>query len=116
MGKQRSFRQVSKRLTADPKGKRILGRCRKCRDLGGWKKPFGGNKLAWRKWRVWNLRAISNKGGRGGGKSENKAACFERGHADHFKEQLLIWAKRKKMVTRRKTAKWDQGKGISEGK
>ena len=46
----------------------------------------------------------------GRNKSENKAACFECGRADHSKAQCPIWIKSKKMVTRRKNREMGEGK------
>ena len=47
----------------------------------------------------------------GWNKSESKAACFERGHTDHFKAECPIWEKRKKSGNRKETGKGEKGKG-----
>ena len=54
----------------------------------------------------------------GWGNSENKAACFERRHADHFKAQFPIWIKkkgncRKKENRKRGKRKMKRGEKVS---
>ena len=47
------------------------------------------------------------------GNPGNKAACFERGHADRFMAQCPIWIKKK---SGRKKEKPRKGKGKGKGK
>ena len=64
------------------------------------RKPFEEKQARLAKMEGLELRGDFEQRRSGWDKAENKAACFERGRADHFKAECPIWIEKKE--------KWQQ--------
>ena len=108
--KKRSFRQFNKKLTGDPKGKNTFWETQgSAGNLGENRKPFGEKQARLAKIEGLELKGDFEQRRSGRSKSENKAACFERGHTDRFKAQCPIWIKKKEKLLQE--GKLEKGKG-----
>ena len=117
MEKQRSFRQFNKKLTGAQKAKNKFWEAQAIAgDLGENRKSFEEKQSRLAKIEGLELKWDFEQRRSGWNKSENKAACFERGHTDRFKAQCPIWIKKKeKRRQEGKTGKGEKGKGKGKG-